>query len=70
MAYISALEEVMCEGIKGEYLKEMDPQDMARGFKGIVNSFVFEWIMSPRAYPLVSKGPIIMGLFFKSVRSP
>ena len=28
MAYISALEEVMCEGIKGEYLKEMDPKDM------------------------------------------
>jgi AcrR family transcriptional regulator len=70
MAYIDSLEEVVRQGIKGGQLKEMDPRDMAHGFVGIVNSFVFEWILSPRAYSLVSKGPTIMNIFFEGVRGP
>jgi hypothetical protein len=31
---------------------------------------MFEWIMSPRAYSLVSKAPIIMDIFFQGVKSP
>jgi TetR/AcrR family fatty acid metabolism transcriptional regulator len=69
MTYIDSLGEVMRQGIEGGQLKEMDPRDMAHGFVGIVNSFVFEWIMSPRAYSLVSKGPTIMNIFFDGVRS-
>jgi AcrR family transcriptional regulator len=68
MAYIDSLEEVMRQGIEGGQLKEMDPRDMAHGFVGIVNSFVFEWILSSRAYSLVSKGPTIMNIFFEGVR--
>jgi len=70
LAYIDSLEEVMRQSIEEKQLKEMDPRDMAHGFVGIVNSFVFEWIMSPRAYSLVSKGPIIMNIFFDGVRIP
>ncbi len=70
MAYIDSLEEVMRQGIEEGQLKEMDPRDMAHGFVGIVNSFVFEWIMSPRAYSLVSKGRTIMNIFFEGVRGP
>ena len=70
MAYISDLAEVMRDGIERGQLREMDPRDMAHGFVGIVNSFVFEWIMSPGAYSLVSKGPIIMDIFFEGVLSP
>jgi len=70
MAYIDSLGEVMGQGIEGGQLKEMDPRDMAHGFVGIVNSFVFEWILSPRAYSLVSKGPTIMNIFFEGVRGP
>ncbi len=70
MTYIDSLGEVLRQGIEGGQLKEMDPRDMAYGFVGTVNSFVFEWIMSPRAYSLVSKGPTIMNIFFDGVRSP
>jgi AcrR family transcriptional regulator len=70
MAYINSLEEVMRQGIAGGELKVMDPRDMAHGFVGIVNSFVFEWIMSPRAYSLVSKAQTIMNIFFEGVGSP
>jgi AcrR family transcriptional regulator len=70
MAYIDSLEEVIRQGIKGGQLEEMDPRDMAHGFVGIVNSFVFEWILSPRGYSLVSKGPTIMNIFFEGVRGP
>jgi AcrR family transcriptional regulator len=70
MAYISDLAEVMRDGIERGQLRKMDPRDMAHGFVGIVNSFVFEWIMSPGAYSLVSKAPIIMDIFFEGVRSP
>jgi AcrR family transcriptional regulator len=69
LAYIDDLEEVMRDGIERGQFKEMDPRDMAHGFVGIVNSFVFEWLMSPRAYSLVSKAPIIMDIFFQGVRS-
>ncbi len=70
LAYIGNLEEVMRDGIERGQFREMDPRDMAHGFVGIVNSFVFEWLMSPRGYSLVSKGPIIMDIFFKGVQSP
>lgn len=70
LAYIDSLEEVMRQGIEEKQLKEMDPRDMAHGFVGIVNSFVFEWLMSPRAYSLVSKGPAIMNIFFEGIRCP
>ena len=70
VAYLSDLAEVMRDGIERGQFKEMDPRDMAHGFVGIVNSFVFEWIMSPGAYSLVSKTPIIMDIFFEGVRSP
>jgi AcrR family transcriptional regulator len=70
VAYIDSLEEVMREAIEVGQLKEMDPRDMAHGFVGIVNSFVFEWIMNPRPYSLVSKGRTIMNIFFEGVRGP
>jgi AcrR family transcriptional regulator len=69
IAYIRDLEEVMRGGIERGQFKAMDPRDMAHAFVGIVNSFVFEWLMSPRAYSLVSKEPIIMDIFFKGVQS-
>ena len=56
--------------LQGRKLKGMDPRDMAHGFVGIVNSFVFEWIMSPRAYSLISKAQTIMNIFFEGVGSP
>jgi AcrR family transcriptional regulator len=70
LAYIGDLEEVMRDGIAKGQFKEMDPRDMAHAFVGIVHSFMFEWIMSPRAYSLVSKAPIIMNIFFDGVHSP
>ncbi len=70
MLYIDSLEEVMRQGISEGELEEMDPRDMAHGFVGIVNSFVSEWIMSPRAYSLVSKARTIMSIFCEGVGSP
>ena len=70
LAYIGDLEKAMCEGIERGQFKERDPRDMAHAFVGIVNSFVFEWIISPRAYSLVSKASIIMDIFFDGVHSP
>ena len=70
VGYIRDLEEVMRQGIERGQFKAMDPRDMAHGLVGIVNSFVFEWIMSPRAYSLVSKASVIVDIFFQGVRSP
>ena len=68
LTYINDLEQVMRDGIAKGQFKEMDPRDMARGFVGIVNSFMFEWIMSPRAYSLVSKAPVIVNIFLQGIR--
>ena len=69
LAYIGDLEEIMRDGIERGQFREMDPREMAHGVVGIVNSFVFEWLMSPRAYSLGSKAPIIMDIFFQGVQS-
>ncbi len=68
MGYIHDLEEVMRQGIERGQFKAMDPRDMAHGLVGIVNSFVFEWLMSPKPYSLVSKTPVIVDIFFQGVR--
>jgi TetR/AcrR family transcriptional regulator len=68
LIYINDLEQVMRDGIAKGQFKEMDPRDMAHGFVGIVNSFMFEWIMSPRAYSLVSKAPVIVNIFLQGIR--
>jgi AcrR family transcriptional regulator len=70
LAYIGDLAEVMRDGIERGQFKEMDPRDIAHAFVGIVNSFMFEWIMSPKVYSLVSKAPIIMNIFFDGIQSP
>ena len=64
VSYIDILSEVIRQGIqKGEF-RSMDPKDLAHAFVGIVNSFVFEWLISREPYPLVSKLDTVLEIFF------
>ena len=63
--YIHLLAKVLKEGMKANELKPMDPLDLAHAFEGIVHSFIFEWLISPESYPLISKVEIILEIFLK-----
>lgn len=63
VSYIDILSEVIRQGIKKGEFRSMDPRDLAHAFVGIVNSFVFEWLISREPYPLVSKLDAVLEIF-------
>jgi AcrR family transcriptional regulator len=67
VSYINILAEVMNQGIKGREFKSMDPMDLAHALVGIVNSFVFEWLISRETYPLISKLDAVLEIFLSGV---
>ncbi|NWF94395.1 MAG: TetR/AcrR family transcriptional regulator [Syntrophaceae bacterium] len=65
VSYIEALSLVMKQGIGEGELEALDPVDLAHALVGMVNSFVFEWLISPRPYPLVSKTDTVLKIFLR-----
>ena len=68
VTYIKILAEVMSHGIKEKEFKPLNPIDLAHAFVGIVNSFVFEWLISHETYPLVSKLDTVLEIFLRGVQ--
>ena len=68
VSYIDILSEVIRHGIKKGEFRSMDPKDLAHAFVGIVNSFVFEWLISRGPYPLVSKLDTVLEIFLSGVQ--
>jgi AcrR family transcriptional regulator len=63
VTYINVLAEVMRQGIDREEFRLMNPMDLAHALVGIVNSFVFEWMISREPYPLISKVDTVLEIF-------
>ena len=63
VTYIDTLAEVMRQGIKGGEFRTLNPIDFAHTLVGIVNSFVFEWLISREPYPLISKLDTVLEIF-------
>jgi len=63
VTYIHLLTEVMRQGIEEGEFKSIDPMDLAHAFEGIVHSFIFEWLISPQSYPLISKLDTVLEIF-------
>jgi AcrR family transcriptional regulator len=68
VSYIDILSEVISQGIKKGEFRSMDPRDLAHGFVGIVNSFVFEWLISREPYPLISKLDTVIEIFLNGAQ--
>jgi AcrR family transcriptional regulator len=68
VAYIHLLAQVMKQGIKNGTFKPKDPMDLAHALVGIVNSFIFEWLIAPRPYPLLSKVDTVLDIFLKGAQ--
>jgi TetR/AcrR family transcriptional regulator len=63
VAYIHILAEVMRQGIKEGEFRPLNPMDLAHALVGVVNSFVFEWMISRESYPLISKLDTVLEIF-------
>lgn len=63
--YIQHLAQVLKEGMRAGELKSMNPFDLAHAFEGIVHSFIFEWLISPKTFPLVTKAETILEIFLR-----
>jgi len=68
VAYIKILAQVMKQGVESGEFKSKDPVDLAHALVGIVNSFVFEWMISPKPYPLSSKIDTVLEIFLKGTQ--
>jgi TetR/AcrR family transcriptional regulator len=68
VAYIELLAQVIRQGMKEREFKSIDPVDLAHALVGIVNSFIFEWLISPRPYPLISKLDTVLEIFLGGVQ--
>jgi hypothetical protein len=66
--YINIFAEVMRQGIKEGEFRPLDPMDLAHALVGIVNSFVFEWMISRKPYPLISKFDTVLEIFLCGVQ--
>jgi hypothetical protein len=42
--------------------------DLAHALVGIVNSFIFEWMISRESYPLISKLDTVLEIFLSGVQ--
>jgi AcrR family transcriptional regulator len=63
VTYINVLAEVMRQGIEEGEFRPLDPVDLAHALVGMVNSFVFEWMIGPQPYPLISKLETVLEIF-------
>jgi len=63
VTYIDILAGVMRQGVKEGEFKSMNPLDLAHALVGIANSFIFEWLISPQPYPLISKLDTVFEIF-------
>ncbi len=68
VAYIEALSQVMKQGVKEGEFNPADPMDLAHALVGIVNSLVFEWLISPKHYPLISKMETALEIFLRGAQ--
>jgi AcrR family transcriptional regulator len=68
VTYIHILAEVMRQGIEEGEFKSMNPIDLAHAWVGMVNSFVFEWLISREDYPLISKLDTVLEIFLGGVQ--
>jgi len=68
VTYIRILAQVMKEGMKEGEFKPMDPIDLAHALVGIVNSFIFEWLISPKPYPLISNIDTVLEIFLRGAQ--
>jgi hypothetical protein len=68
VAYINILTEVMQQGVEEGEFRSMNPMDLAHAFVGIVNSFVFEWMIGRESYPLISKLDTVLEIFLGGVQ--
>jgi len=65
VAYIHLLARVLKEGVDGGELRPMEPLDMAHALTGMVNSYFFEWLISPQPYPLITKSKTVLEIFLR-----
>ncbi len=63
--YLHDLAQVFQQGIELKELKPIHPMDLAHAFEGIVHSFIFEWLIHPEPYSLVSKAETILEIFLE-----
>ncbi len=68
IAYINILAEVMRQGIEEGEFRPLNPMDLAHALVGIVNSFIFEWMISRESYPLISKSDTVFEIFLGGVQ--
>jgi AcrR family transcriptional regulator len=66
--YVSFVEGVMRDGIRGGILKKMDPRMMAAALTGIINSYASKWLTLAEGAPLMDNVQFVVDIFLQGVK--
>jgi hypothetical protein len=58
----------MRQGIEEGEFRPLNPMDLAHALVGIVNSFIFEWMIGRESNPLISKLDTVLEIFLGGVQ--
>lgn len=65
--YLMMLQNVIEEGIRRKEIKPLNPEEIAHGLAGIINSFIFHWISKPVKRPLKSRIQNLLTMLFEGI---
>ena len=63
--YLMMLQHIIEEGIRRKEIKPIDPEVIAHGLAGMINSIIFQWILNPGKRSLKSKIQNLLTMIFE-----
>ena len=69
LGHINFVEELMQEGTRAGYLKVMEPRTMAFALLGMINSFAFDWLVTPQDTHLSGNVGFVLDIFLSGVKN-
>jgi AcrR family transcriptional regulator len=66
--YMETVKNIIKDGINMGELKGRDPEELSFTLLGIINSFIFRWVINKEKEPLINRVDNLMDLFLNGVK--
>jgi len=65
--YIKMLQNIINEGINRQEIRPLNPEEIAHGLAGMINAFIFQWLLKPRERSLKSMDQDLLTILFEGI---
>jgi AcrR family transcriptional regulator len=65
--YLKMLQNIIEEGINRKEIRPLNPEEIAYGLAGMINSFIFQWILKPVRRSLKSRIQDLLTILFEGI---